>query len=174
MKRRIRGENKNIEYKREIPARHEKLLKDIIAFANTSGGQVVIGVEYNGISVSASERKRKELELEGQRISYDTMMEIGRDFEVKSAEQLCKNMYQEAVKNCKTEEQRAAVKNMTIQKLENIGILRREGKELCPTHAYSLLTDNPNRNAIIQCARFKGEDRRIFLDKREMDGPIYR
>lgn len=31
------GESKTIEFKQEIPARHEKFLKDIIAFANTRG-----------------------------------------------------------------------------------------------------------------------------------------
>ena len=31
------GEGKNIEFKREIPKRHEKLLKDVIAFSNSTG-----------------------------------------------------------------------------------------------------------------------------------------
>lgn len=39
------GEGKNIEFKREIPHNHEKFLKDIIAFSNTSGGKVIIGIE---------------------------------------------------------------------------------------------------------------------------------
>lgn len=39
------GEDKNIEYKREIPGNHEKFLKDIIAFSNTSGGKVIVGIE---------------------------------------------------------------------------------------------------------------------------------
>lgn len=39
------GEGKNIEFKREIPDNHEKFLKDIIAFSNSTGGQVILGVE---------------------------------------------------------------------------------------------------------------------------------
>ena len=39
------GEGKNIEFKREIPSNHEKFLKDIIAFANSSGGKCIIGIE---------------------------------------------------------------------------------------------------------------------------------
>ena len=31
---------KNIEFKREIPKRHEKLLKDVIAFSNSTGGKI--------------------------------------------------------------------------------------------------------------------------------------
>lgn len=34
------GENKNIEYKREIPKKHEKFLKDVIAFSNCTGGKI--------------------------------------------------------------------------------------------------------------------------------------
>ena len=33
------GEGKNIEFKREIPSKHEKILKDVIAFANSTGGK---------------------------------------------------------------------------------------------------------------------------------------
>ena len=39
------GEGKNIEFKREIPNNHEKFLKDIIAFSNSTGGQVILGIE---------------------------------------------------------------------------------------------------------------------------------
>lgn len=31
------GESKNVEFKREIPRNHEKFLKDIIAFSNSTG-----------------------------------------------------------------------------------------------------------------------------------------
>ena len=39
------GEGKNIEFKREIPQRHDKFLKDIIAFSNCTGGKVILGIE---------------------------------------------------------------------------------------------------------------------------------
>ena len=138
---------------------HKKILKDIIAFANCSGGRIVVGVtdesgevvgigeqnpfklsdsvsdmifdscephietdiypgtlddktvlyidvapgkfrpyylksdgkltstfiRINGISVPASERKIKELEMEGKRVAYDTMKEIGCDFDKEEA-----------------------------------------------------------------------------------------
>ena len=38
------GETKNVEFKREIPSKHEKFLKDIIAFSNSTGGQVILGI----------------------------------------------------------------------------------------------------------------------------------
>ena len=39
------GESKHVEFKVEIPKKHEKFLKDIIAFANTSGGKTIVGIE---------------------------------------------------------------------------------------------------------------------------------
>ena len=39
------GEGKNIEFKREIPQKHERFLKDIIAFADCTGGKVILGIE---------------------------------------------------------------------------------------------------------------------------------
>lgn len=39
------GENKNIEFKRELPKKHEKFLKDIIAFSNCTGDKVILGIK---------------------------------------------------------------------------------------------------------------------------------
>ena len=41
----LNGENKNIEYKRELPSKSDKYIKSLVAFANTSGGKLVIGIE---------------------------------------------------------------------------------------------------------------------------------
>ena len=54
-----------------------------------------------------------------------------------------------------------------------MGLLCRSGRNLAPTHAFSLMTDNHSRFAKIQCALFKGNDRDIFIDKKEFEGPIY-
>ena len=41
----LRGESKNIEYKSVLPEQSEKYIKSIIAFANTQGGKILIGVD---------------------------------------------------------------------------------------------------------------------------------
>ena len=240
------GEGKNIEFKREIPGNHEKFLKDIIAFSNSTGGKVIVGIEdetgvvfgigeqspfklsdsisnmisdactpqiepdisiqtmeektvlvidvapgkfrpyylekrgkettafirINGTSRPADARKLKELELEGQNISYDSQMEIGKEFEKEKALKLCEKMKNIAMMSCKAEEKNA-VKDITIEKLEDFGILCRVGRTLYPTHAFDLMTDNKNKSAKIQCALFKGVIRDIFIDQKEFDGPIY-
>ena len=37
------GETKNIEFKEDIPAKSEKYMKTVVAFANGKGGKVVFG-----------------------------------------------------------------------------------------------------------------------------------
>lgn len=39
------GESVNIEFKVEVPRKSEKYIKSVIAFANTSGGKIIIGVD---------------------------------------------------------------------------------------------------------------------------------
>lgn len=39
------GEFANIEFKREVPQKSEKYIKSVIAFANTAGGKIVIGID---------------------------------------------------------------------------------------------------------------------------------
>lgn len=241
------GEDKTIEFKRELPSNHEKFLKDIIAFSNCTGGKVVLGIEdetgivygigeqspfklsdtisnmvsdactpqiepdiliktledktileievspgkfrpyylankgketttyirINGTSRPADARKLKELELEGQNISYDSMQEIGCEFDEKKALKLCDNMKKIAVASCKTVEEKEKVKDLTLEKLDDFGILCKVGSKFYPTHAFDLLTDNRNRAAKIQCGLFKGFTRDIFIDQKEFAGPIY-
>ena len=39
------GESKNIEYKLTLPDKSEKYIKTIVAFANSQGGKLIIGVD---------------------------------------------------------------------------------------------------------------------------------
>ncbi len=240
------GEGKNIEFKREIPTQREKFYKDIIAFSNSSGGKVILGIEdetcvvygigeqspfkladaistmisdactpqiepditiktiegktvleievpagkfrpyyikskgkeatayirINGTSRPSDPRKLKELELEGQNISYDSMQYIGMAFDEEKALKLCRDMKSFALAACKTESEREDIKELTLEKLEGFGVLCKIGKSFYPTYAFDLLTDNKNKAAKIQCALFKGLTRDVFIDRKEFDGPI--
>ena len=39
------GESKNIEYKVTLPDKSEKYMKTIVAFANTQGSRLIVGVD---------------------------------------------------------------------------------------------------------------------------------
>lgn len=52
-------------------------------------------------------------------------------------------------------------------------ILEYEGKYY-PSNAYMMFTeDNPFQFISIQCARFKGTNRVLFIDKKDYSGPLY-
>ena len=41
----LSGESKNIEYKVTLPDKSEKYMKTIVAFANTQGGKLIVGID---------------------------------------------------------------------------------------------------------------------------------
>lgn len=41
------GESDNVEFKEDIPAKSEKYMKTVVAFANDKGGKLIFGVENN-------------------------------------------------------------------------------------------------------------------------------
>ena len=62
--------------------------------------------------------------------------------------------------------------------LKNLGLFHVERERLSPNHAALLLTDSPVRKrylpyAKIECARFKGAERRVFLDQLTIEEPIF-
>lgn len=74
--------------------------------------------------------------------------------------------------NCQNDE-KLSLKELTIEKLQHIGIIGKNGKYLTSTNAFMLLMENTSRFAKVQCALFKGNDRDIFIDKKGFDGSIY-
>lgn len=240
----LNGENKKIEYKRELPSKSDKYIKSLVAFANTSGGKLVIGIEdenhevigvdeaevfsmidtitnvisdtvepqrvpnitcstvfgkyiiiveiYPGnhrpyyiksigkergtyIRISGSTRhvdsiQLKELELQGMNQSYDETVLVGHELDMDAAQKLCVDIKKYIVE---ATDGKVKVKDVTIQNLENWGIVKRVENTLVPTVAFDLLTTNSNRFAKVQCALFKGITRSVFIDKREFEGSLY-
>lgn len=57
-----RGEGQHIEFKRRVPT-HERIAKEMIAFANTGGGTVLIGVNDDGTVVGVKDADEEEFSL---------------------------------------------------------------------------------------------------------------
>src|SRR3989475_6813229 len=57
----IRGENDQIEFKAEVSSKQDEFLETIVAFANTRGGTVFVGVNDNGKAVGIYDQKFDEL-----------------------------------------------------------------------------------------------------------------
>ncbi len=125
-------------------------------------------IRVGGTTRPAHTEKIKELELEGFRISWDELVCIGYDVNDKAVEQLLND-----IKEFRT---RADLpkREVTLAQLINWKVLSVNGKKLLPSNAFVLLTSDYFDFSKTQCAVFKGNDRSIFLDKREYTGPVHR
>ena len=82
-------------------------------------------------------------------------------------------MKEQAVKNARTEEQKAAIKDVGRQQLRSWGILiERDGKDY-PSNAFAILTGNGGLHVATQCGVFKGTTKAVFVDRREYTGPLW-
>lgn len=53
------GESKNIEYKVSLPDKSEKYMKTIVAFANTQGGKLIVGVDDKTHQIVGVENEKR-------------------------------------------------------------------------------------------------------------------
>lgn len=243
----LAGGGKNIEYKERLPEKADQYLKTVVAFSNTAGGRLIIGIKdttkevlgvpsdavfgvmgqitntisdkvfpqvvpniymqalenktvivievypgstrpyyikslgkdkgtfvrVGGTSRPADGALLKDLELSGAGKSYDTQVIIGEILDFRVAEQLCETISNHRRGRLSKEETGKNLADVTLNQLERWEVLRNIGGELKPTVAFDLLTKNTNTYAKIQCGRFKGETRSVFVDKKEMTGPIF-
>ena len=69
-------------------------------------------------------------------------------------------------------------RNLGKTQLFNMGLFQKEQGRQCPTNAALLLSESPARKhffpyAKIECARFKGTDKRVFLDQSTIEVPVH-
>jgi len=64
-----RGEGQTIEFKRRVPA-PDRLAKEVIAFANSSGGQLLLGVTDDGRIVGVKDSEEEEFSLRNALASF--------------------------------------------------------------------------------------------------------
>lgn len=94
-------------------------------------------VRVAGTSRPADEYMIKELLFEGSNRSFDQTICLGLDITADDIAKLCDSMKQTALKNCKNDEERVAVKDVTVNQLISWGIvLERDGKYV-PTNAFA-------------------------------------
>lgn len=122
------------------------------------------------IRVGASNRKAspetiETLERQRRRVSFDAFTVYGCP-----AEDVDLSLFRKALKA-------QTGRNIDKTQLVNMGLFQKEQGRQCPTNAALLLSDSPARKQIfpyakIECARFKGTDKRVFLDQATIEGPI--
>ena len=130
-------------------------------------------VRVAGTTRLADEYMIKELLFEGSNRYYDQALCTGLNVTDEDIDVLCKAMKEQAVKNARTEEQKAAIKDVGRQQLRSWGILiERDGKDY-PSNAFAILTGNGGLHVATQCGVFKGTTKAVFVDRREYTGPLW-
>lgn len=114
-----------------------------------------------------------ELELEGSNRSFDSLRAPGTISE-NDISRLCNRMYRHALEWCLTDQKKKEQKKVTINQLLSWNIIQESEGQYYPTNAWYLLTGKLTEYpfAKIQCAVFKGNDRCVFVTKKDIEGPI--
>ena len=130
-------------------------------------------VRVAGTTRLADEYMIKELLFEGSNRHFDQVLCAGLTITDEEIDGLCKAMKEQALKNARTEEQKASIKDVGRQQLRSWGILiKRDGKDY-PSNAFAILTGCGGLHVATQCGVFKGTTKEVFVDRREYDGPLW-
>ena len=118
----------------------------------------------------------QELLLEGTRYSYDELAQRDIDVSEEEAHALCARITEHARSLDYLSSEPKETKPLTVNQLLNWKLLyrRHQNGPFYPSNGFLLLDGRLDLfpYAYIQCAVFKGTDRRNFLDKKDIYGPI--
>ncbi len=141
-------------------------------YIKTLGREGGVYVRVAGTTRLADEYMIEELMLEGSNRHFDQVLCTGLTITDEEIDGLCKAMKEQAVKNARSEEQKASIKDVGRQQLRSWGILiERDGKDY-PSNAFAILTGN-GLHVATQCGVFKGTTKAVFVDRKEYTGPLW-
>ena len=141
-------------------------------YLKAGGLQDGVYVRYDATTRKAETDTIQELQLDGVGKGYDAVECSGLQVEDFAVEALCRRMYEEAVENALTDEQRKAIKPVTRAQLRKWGVLIPKGGTDVASNAYALLIGDELIAPKVKCALFKGTDRSIFIDRRPLGGSV--
>ncbi|SHM73201.1 helix-turn-helix domain-containing protein [Fibrobacter sp. UWB7] len=133
-------------------------------FFKPEGERHGVYIRVGATTRKAEPEKIREMMLYSAHKSYDEIVERG----VKPATKKQINELRRVIAERSTSHKKVSVENLV-----SWGLLKEQDGSLLPSIAFRLLAANDLYFAKIQCARFKGLTRSVFLDRKEFDGPIY-
>ena len=137
------------------------------------GREAGVYVRVAGTTRLADEYMIKELMFEGSNRHFDQVLCTGLAITDEQIDDLCHAMKEQAIRNARSDEQKAAIKDVGRQQLRSWGILiERDGKDY-PSNAFAILTGNGGLHVATQCGVFKGTTKAVFVDRREYTGPLW-
>lgn len=224
------GESKTLELKSRLP-QHDQLAKTIVAFANTSGGKLVLGVDDQRNVVGVAEDDLFTLQdqitsiihdrcspfilpeiytanLQGKMVlvvevfrgnlppyylksegknngaylrigasnrkaDFDHVLELERQRRNQSFdEEICREQTLQTLDLGPLERRFAALgKPLDQEKLKNLKLIQQEQGTTWPTQGLLILL-GLQPHVVTKCARFKGTDMSVFLDRKEYTGDL--
>ena len=123
-------------------------------------------IRVGSVNRKASLEMIEELERQRRKISFDSLPLY--DLSTKNI----------TLKQFEKEFKKRSGKRIKGSLIQNLGLFHAERGKSYPRNAALLLSDSPARKqylpyAKIECARFKGSERRVFLDQATIDEPIF-
>ena len=125
-------------------------------------------IRVGATSRPADSMQIKELEIEGKNLSWDKLRCVGCSVDDATVEKLCADINRYREKLAHGNEGKVGIKQ-----LMSWDVLLADEKSPVATNAFALLTGEKFDYAKVQCARFKGKDRSVFIDRKEYTGPLY-
>lgn len=134
-------------------------------YIKSEGLEHGVYVRVGATTRKASPEKVRELQLRGQNVTYDSVVESGvAAVSRKSVESVCRTI---------REYVGSPSRSIGVNQLIGWGLLRRESGALYPTNAYRILSGAGLHFSGIQCAVFQGTEKVNFLDRKEFSGAAY-
>lgn len=141
-------------------------------FLKAEGGKDGAYVRVGATTRRADDATRRELAFLSEGRSFDGEPCPKSKIDEKRVRALCAKMTRIARQNCDSEAERRAVKRITPSQLESWGVVSRMRGRLVGSNAYAVLTGDDSFEIRLKCAVFKGEDRAVFIDRREWTGSV--
>ncbi len=114
------------------------------------------------------------MDNEDQKIPNNTFIDNAWHMTEGEIENVCLKMKDIAITHSQSQQQRESVYHLTKKELLNWGLFALdENGNLYPTDSCAFLLGKDIFASCIQCAKFQGNTRAVFLDKREYSGPLW-
>ncbi len=136
-----------------------------------NGTFVRVGATTRGVE----EHKLKSLILAGENLSFDRQPVEGGRVSRREVEAVCRTMTEVAKGNCRSDEERKAVKPMTEKRLVSMGLLLRKSGGLVPSYGFFIMSGDSASDLMkpkIKCGVFRGVAKGDFVDRRTCEGSV--
>jgi len=141
-------------------------------FIKSEGDKDGVYIRVGATTQRADDATRRELALLSDGRSFDAEPCPKAKIDDKLVNALCSKMSRIARENCDSEVERRGIKRVTPGQLEVWGVISKVRGRWLASNAYALLTGDPAFAIRLKCGLFKGDDKDVFLDRREFTGSV--